>query len=534
MKGTLSTASVVITITAIIFLSCQKELSCEVCNTGNKPPVAVAGPDLFISLPADSAFLNGSASHDPDGRVTIWEWKKISGPASFLITRLDSSTMIVRRLVQGIYQFELKVTDDKGAGAWDTLQVTVNSAGITNQPPVACIVQNEVITLPVNSVLLDGSCSGDPNNNITRFEWTKISGPSSFTFANVNGTQTQVSSLVEGVYLFRLQVTDAGGLSSMDTIQVLVNRQTNNPPVDIYISGEDDNGKAAYWKNGQVTRLSGSSESVARAIAVVGTDVYAAGEEGDIFMYGSNRAKYWKNGQEYYLTGPTGAGATSIAVNGSDVYVAGWEFSGSNTVARYWKNGQAFSLTDGSGEGVATCIVSAGGDVYIAGYDKGVAKYWKNGQPVSLTDGSLSAQAFSIAVSGNDVYVAGSEENGTVQVAKYWKNGQAVSLTNGSARSTTAISIAVDGTDVYVAGWEWDSGTGTGLVARYWKNGQTVLLNRRTTNAYTTSMAVFRGDIYVVGNEGTNVLRGKYWKNGQSMPLTPNAIWAVGIAVVPQ
>lgn len=535
MKRTLFTASVLITITAVIFLSCQKELSCEGCNTGNTPPVAVAGPNLSVMLPTDSALLNGSASYDPDGQVRIWEWRKISGPSSFLITRLDSPTTVVRRLVQGIYEFELKVTDDKGAGAWDTLQVTVTTSSTNNRPPVACSGQYQVITLPVSSALLDGSCSSDPDNNITGFQWTKISGPSSFIFANANAAQTQVSSLVEGTYLFQLQVTDAGGLSSMDTVQVIVNPQTNNPPVDIYVAGED-NGMAVYWKNGQLIQLSASSESVARAIAVVGTDVYVAGEEGDLFRYGSNRAKYWKNGQEFYLTGPTGAAATSIAVNGSDVYVAGWEIIGSNTVARYWKNGQAFSLTDGSGEGVATRIVVAGGDVYVAGYEKGVAKYWKNGQPVSLTDGSHQAYANSIAVSGNDVYVAGSEENGTAHVAKYWKNGQAVLLTNGAAVSASATSIAVVGTDVYVSGWEGDflgRVGGTGSVAKYWKNGQMVSLTTGTTYAYTSSIAIFQGDVYVAGHEGSTGLKAKYWKNGQAVPLPgTTATWATDIVVV--
>lgn len=405
----------------------------------------------------------------------------------------------------------------------------------TNQPPVACAGNDQTITLPVNMVQLDGSCSTDPDNNIKSYLWTKISGPSSFTITNANVAQTQVNNLEEGTFLFQLKVTDAGGLSSMDTFQVNVNKHHVDPNVDIYVTG-DDNGMAAYWKNGQLIHLSALSNSIAHAVAVVGNDVYVAGEEGDMFMYGNNKAKYWKNGEEVFLTGPIGAAGTSIAVDGSDVYVAGWQIKGSKTVAVYWKNSQPVILSDGLKDAEATCIVVVGGDVYIAGHENGIAKYWKNNQPVLLTDGSYQAYAHSIAVIGSDVYVAGSELNGTAHVAKYWKNGQALSLTNGTAVSSSARSIAVVGTDVYVAGWEGDflgRVGGTGAVAKYWKNGQTVSLTNGTTYAYATSIAVFKSDVYVAGHEGNTHLRPKYWKNGLAFQLGgQNASFATSILVV--
>ncbi len=92
-----------------------------------------------------------------------------------------------------------------------------------NHPPVACAGVDRTITLPTDTVTLDGSCSTDPDNNITSYSWTKITGPSSFNIANTNAVTTQVSNLVEGVYQFELKVTDAGGLFSKDTIQVSVN-----------------------------------------------------------------------------------------------------------------------------------------------------------------------------------------------------------------------------------------------------------------------------------------------------------------------
>ena len=65
-----------------IFISCKKEKSCERCINGNKPPIAIAGPDQVITLPTDSISLDGSASNDPDGTISDpialgWLWTKI-------------------------------------------------------------------------------------------------------------------------------------------------------------------------------------------------------------------------------------------------------------------------------------------------------------------------------------------------------------------------------------------------------------------------------------------------------------------------
>ena len=55
-----------------------------------------------------------------------YAWSQISGPsASAILSPLQSST-VLNNLVQGVYQIELKVTDNLGAVGRDTVQVTVN------------------------------------------------------------------------------------------------------------------------------------------------------------------------------------------------------------------------------------------------------------------------------------------------------------------------------------------------------------------------------------------------------------------------
>jgi|SRR5687767_282802 len=101
---------VCILFTGIIFLSCKKVRSCEGCKEGNKPPIAVAGPDQVITLPADIVSLDGNCSWGPDGTIINWFWTKISGPASFNIILPSKAASVVKNLVADSYPFELRVT----------------------------------------------------------------------------------------------------------------------------------------------------------------------------------------------------------------------------------------------------------------------------------------------------------------------------------------------------------------------------------------------------------------------------------------
>lgn len=207
----------------LLFLSCKKEYSCADCIGNNHPPLAVAGPDTVITLPTDSVLLNGSKSSDPDGKISAWQWTNLTGPASFTILSATAVITTVKNLKVGAYKFELKVTDDEGASARDTVIITLDSTATSNHPPVTCSGADRAITLPTDTAALDGNCSTDPDNNISSYLWTKIAGPASVTIANANAATTLVSNLTEGIYQFELKVTDAGGLFSKDTMQVTVN-----------------------------------------------------------------------------------------------------------------------------------------------------------------------------------------------------------------------------------------------------------------------------------------------------------------------
>jgi len=135
--------------------------------------------------------------------------------------------------------------------------------GKGNKPPVANAGPDQAITFPSSPtyIYLDGSASTDPDNNITNYQWTKISGPLSFTIVNPNAAITQVTGLVEGVYQFELKVTDQFNLYDKDTVQVTLTVWNPPPPClpckIVFVSARDGNNEI-YTCNSDgsnVTRL---------------------------------------------------------------------------------------------------------------------------------------------------------------------------------------------------------------------------------------------------------------------------------------
>ena len=220
-----------------LYVSCSKELSCENCNI-NQPPVANAGSRQLIVLPLDSVTIDGSASKDPDGKITGYQWKNITGLAAIILQPVSAKTE-VKDLKVGSYQFELTVTDNGGLTAKDTVQIIVDPVVTMNHAPLANAGADILVTLPNNTVILNGTGSSDPENNITNYDWSQITGPGSSNIAKANTAKPEITNLVAGVYQLELKVTDAGGLSSKDTMQVIVKPSSANNILPVANAGND-------------------------------------------------------------------------------------------------------------------------------------------------------------------------------------------------------------------------------------------------------------------------------------------------------
>jgi len=97
-------------IISISTLNCKK---IEVIN--NQVPLANAGPSQTIGVPekvTDIVTLAGSG-RDTDGKIVAYLWSQVSGPSYTTIINPGSASTAVQGFQQGIYIFQLMVTDDE-------------------------------------------------------------------------------------------------------------------------------------------------------------------------------------------------------------------------------------------------------------------------------------------------------------------------------------------------------------------------------------------------------------------------------------
>ncbi|HET9746935.1 MAG TPA: kelch repeat-containing protein [Chitinophagaceae bacterium] len=141
MKPVLSFALTLSVAGTVFFSSCKKDscVDCVAQPIANRPPVAKAGSDQTIRMPFSSVYLSGNASTDPDNNIRNYLWTKISGLPSATIINPNRSETRVSNFIEGVYLFELKVTDARGLFSKDTLQITVlapSTICVNNRPEV--------------------------------------------------------------------------------------------------------------------------------------------------------------------------------------------------------------------------------------------------------------------------------------------------------------------------------------------------------------------------------------------------------------
>ncbi len=230
-------------------------------STGtNLPPIANAGTNVNITLPTNSFTQVGSGS-DPDGSIASYLWTKFSGGAATIVSP-NSATTVINGLAAGNYVFQLRVTDNLGATATDTMSAVVNSSPPPNLPPVVNAGGSKIITLPVSSLTQSGSAT-DPDGTIAGYLWTQSgSNPVPATIGSPTSAVTTISSMaIPGVYAFTLTATDNLGATGSQSITVTVNAVIPVPP--IAHAGVD---QSITWPTNSVT-LSGSATAGTGTIA---------------------------------------------------------------------------------------------------------------------------------------------------------------------------------------------------------------------------------------------------------------------------
>jgi hypothetical protein len=186
----------------------MQELSVSLPPTGNQAPVASAGPDRTVTLPA-AITLAGSVSDDglPAGSTLTAAWTQLSGPGTATFTDPTSATTDVTFSATGTYDLRL-TADDSALQGSDDVTVIVNPEGtsVLEVPVVAGADDAEELasgTVKTNSNDLQLGFNGTAQTVGIRFRNVAIPVGSTITsayvqFAAKSTSSSTVNLVIEG------------------------------------------------------------------------------------------------------------------------------------------------------------------------------------------------------------------------------------------------------------------------------------------------------------------------------------------------
>ena len=164
----------------------------------NEAPVADAGPDQSVELPAKAVSLAGSVTDDglPPQSAVQTTWTVVSGPGPVSFADSASAATTATLSVAGTYVLRLSATDGARSSS-DDVTVTLEAE---NEPPVVSAgPDTRVFSL---LAALSGSVSDDgkPRGKTLSSSWSVVSGPGPASFANPGAPVTTVTFAVPGTY----------------------------------------------------------------------------------------------------------------------------------------------------------------------------------------------------------------------------------------------------------------------------------------------------------------------------------------------
>src|ERR1044071_837943 len=135
-----------------------------------QPPVADAGIDKVVKLPATTATIQGNGI-DPDGSIATYLWAKKTGPGAVVLSGENTATLNISGLEAGSYQFTLTVTDNDGLTNSDDVRVTVVPANVNANPTVDAGA-DVFIRQPASTATITATAT-DVDGTIASYQWTK-------------------------------------------------------------------------------------------------------------------------------------------------------------------------------------------------------------------------------------------------------------------------------------------------------------------------------------------------------------------------
>lgn len=180
----------------------------------NAQPTVNAGADVTVN-PGAAVTLTATAS-DSDGTIARYIWAQQSGTA---VTFTGGGTAVIgftAPTTPGALTFAVRVVDNNGAEAVDTVAVTVRDAPTANAGVDQTVKQKTTVTL-------DGSAS---TGNLASVQWRQVAGkgvslknPKSMWATFTAPSTTQPIALT-----FEIAVKDTNGVTATDRVVVTVTK----------------------------------------------------------------------------------------------------------------------------------------------------------------------------------------------------------------------------------------------------------------------------------------------------------------------
>ena len=181
----------------------------------NQAPTAVAGNDITVDEQTEVT-LTGSGT-DTDGTIASYSWTQTAGSTVTLANASSASATFSAPDISETEQltFQLTVTDNDGATASDSVNVTVNPISIL---PIAQAGEDQSV-MTGSEVILAGSGT-DSDGEIVQYQWTQTSGDA-VTISQADQAQASFyAPQTEQTLTFELTVTDNDGNTASDTVAI--------------------------------------------------------------------------------------------------------------------------------------------------------------------------------------------------------------------------------------------------------------------------------------------------------------------------
>lgn len=384
---------------------------------------------------------------DGDEDIVVGEWRDQYRLIAFENDLCDSGTFVKRIINAGIPGQEhhdgARVTDIDNDGDLDIIS---NGWFVGSNPHnFPRIYENQTVPVQddepnvdaggdqnilVGDATLNGSANDPDGGAITSYAWTQMSGPTTATLVGETTATLNANGLVEGVYVFRLTVTDDENDTAFDEATITVSNQA--PTIRINSGGPTFNFNSVTW----------SEDQYFNAGTIVENPIAIANTENDE-LYQTER--YYNLGSLVYEI-PVTNGEHNVNLHFAEIYygVPGLGSSGG-------AGSRVFNVDIEGGEGSLTnydIFVAAGG---------GATAIVENFTNITVTDGSLTITLSGVTefpkISGIEVVVPGSSNAPDV----FAGDDRTITLPNNSI---TLDGSATDPDGGVIASYVWSQVSG--------------------------------------------------------------------------